>query len=76
MRNPPDLPPLSDENSLSEMLPLDDEFLRRVDRVMRERKQADPFRLEAVWRATQEEARLRHLQLPKEDRTPIRSNPR
>lgn len=76
MRNPPDLPPLSDENSLSDVLPLDDEFLQQVDRVMRERKQADPFRLEAVWRATQEEARLRHLQLPKEDRTPVRSDRR
>jgi hypothetical protein len=76
MRSPPDLSPPSDENSPGNTLPLDEDFLQRVDRVMRERKQTDPFRLEAVWRATQEEARLRHLQLPKEDRTPIRSDPR
>ena len=76
MRNPLDLPPPSDENGLSDVLPLDEDFLQRVDRVMRERKQADPFRLEAVWRATQEEARLRHLQLPKEDRNSARSDPR
>jgi hypothetical protein len=58
----------------SEMFALDEAFLQRVDRVMLQRKQIDPFRREAVWRATEEEARLRQLQLPDED--PVRSNSR
>lgn len=56
------------------VLVLDEEFFQRVDRVMLERKQTDPFRRDAVWRATAEEARLRQLQSPHED--PIRSKPR
>ncbi|MFS2162575.1 hypothetical protein [Variovorax sp. Varisp62] len=54
----------------------DEAFLQRVDRVMLQRKQTDPFRWEAVWRATEEEARLRHLQLPDEGQDPVRGNPR
>ncbi|WP_143012540.1 hypothetical protein [Variovorax sp. EL159] len=61
-------------NSQSEMLALDEAFLQQVDRVMLQRKQTDPFQREAVWRATEEEARLRQLQLPDED--PVRGNPR
>jgi len=52
----------------------DEEFLRRVDRVMLHRKQADPFQQEAAWRATEEQARLRQFQVPDED--PLRRNPR
>lgn len=47
--------------SPNEMPALDEEFLRLVDRVLLQRKQADPFRLEEAWRATEDEARLRHL---------------
>ena len=74
MRRLPDEAAVLGTNSQDEMLTLDEEFLQRVDRVMLQRKQADPFRLEAVWRATEEEARLRQLQLPDED--PVRSNQR
>lgn len=61
-------------SSPNEVLVLDEAFLQRVDRVMLQRKQSDPFQLEAVWRAIEEEARLRHLQLPDEE--PVRRNPR
>jgi len=59
-------------SSQKEMFPLDEEFLQRVDRVMLQRKQADPFQQEAVWRATEEEARLRQHQLP--DEKPVRAH--
>jgi len=57
--------------SQQEMFALDEAFLQRVDRVMLQRKQADPFQQEAVWRATGEEARLRQHQLP--DEKPVRA---
>ncbi|MNW21440.1 hypothetical protein D3C71_2223680 [compost metagenome] len=60
--------------SQKEMFALDEAFLQRVDRVMLQRKQTDPFQQEAAWRATEEEARHRHLQLPDEE--PVRRNPR
>ena len=46
---------------------LDEAFLELVDRVMLQRKQTDPFRREAAWRAAEEEARLRQLQMPDDD---------
>lgn len=57
--------------SQKEIFPLDEAFLQRVDRVMLQRKQTDPFQQEAAWRATEEEARLRQLQLPDEE--PVRA---
>jgi hypothetical protein len=39
----------------------DEEFLKRVDRAMFARKQADPYRLDDVERAVQEESRLASL---------------
>jgi hypothetical protein len=74
MRRTPDESPAQRVASRNEVFVLDEEFLQRVDRVMLQRKQTDPFRLEEAWRATEEEARLRQLQLPDED--PVRSNPR
>ncbi|MNK92660.1 hypothetical protein D3C87_1127900 [compost metagenome] len=50
-----------------EVLALDEEFFQRVDRVMLERKQADPFRRDAVWRATEEEVRVKRPQLQRKD---------
>jgi hypothetical protein len=58
----------------NEMLVLDEAFLQRVDRAMLQRKQADPFQREAVWRATEEEVRMKRLQPQREDLT--RSKPR
>jgi len=57
-----------------ETFAIDEEFLRQVDRVMLQRKQADPFRRGEAWRATEEEVRLRHLQL--RDERPDRSQAR
>ncbi|QOF80325.1 hypothetical protein [Variovorax sp. 38R] len=74
MRRLPDEATAPVTTSHIEVLALDEEFFQRVDRVMLERKQTDPFRRDAVWRATAEEARLRQLQSPHED--PIRSKPR
>jgi len=54
-----------------EMFSPDEAFLQRVDRVMLQRKQTDPFQQEAAWRATEEEARLRQHQLP--DEKPVRA---
>lgn len=66
MRSTPDAIPAQGAADQKEMFPLDEAFLQRVDRVMLQRKQADPFQQEAVWRATEEEARLRQHQLPDE----------
>jgi hypothetical protein len=74
MRRPPNESSAPNVACQNQMLAIDEEFLRRVDRVMLERKQADPFRREAAWRATEEEIRLRHLQLRDED--PDRSKSR
>lgn len=74
MRRLPDKAAAPGMNSQSEMFALDEAFLQRVDRVMLQRKQTDPFQQEAVWRAAEEEARLRQLQLP--DENPVRSNRR
>lgn len=74
MRRQPDESPALDVIRQKEKLAIDEEFLRRVDRVMLQHKQADPFRREEAWRATQEEIRLRHLQLRDED--PDRSKSR
>lgn len=74
MRRPPDKGLAPDLIRQTEMLAITEEFLRRVDRVMLQRKQADPFRQEEVWRATEEEIRLRHLQLC--DEQPDRSKSR
>lgn len=67
MRRQSDEAPAPEVLRQSEMPVIDEEFLRRVDRVMLQRKQADPFRREEAWRATEEEIRLRHLQLRDED---------
>lgn len=40
---------------------LDEAFLQRVDRVLLMRKQCDPYRLEEVQRATQQEIQLANL---------------
>ncbi|WP_157632233.1 hypothetical protein [Variovorax sp. CF313] len=60
-------------SSSNEVVSLDEEFLRRVDRLMLRRKQTDPFQREAVRRATEEQARLRQFQVPEE--VPLRSSP-
>ncbi|MNL00137.1 hypothetical protein D3C87_1205580 [compost metagenome] len=57
----------------SEVLALDETFLQRVDRVMLQRKQTDPFQREAAWRATEEEVRVKRLQQQRE--APVRSEP-
>jgi len=67
MRRTPAEIPAQEIANQNDMFSLDEAFLRRVDRVMLQRKQTDPFRREAVWRAAEEEARLRRLQLPKEE---------
>lgn len=74
MRSTPDGIPAQGAAGQKEMFPLDEAFLQRVDRVMLQRKQTDPFQQEAAWRATEEEAQLRQFQLPDED--PVRSDPR
>lgn len=74
MRNTPAAIPPPGVASQKEVFPLDEEFFQRVDRVMLQRKQTDPFQQEAAWRAIEEEARLRQLQLP--DEAPVRTTPR
>ncbi|BEP66904.1 MULTISPECIES: hypothetical protein [unclassified Variovorax] len=74
MRSTPDAIPAPGVTSQKEMFALDEAFLQRVDRVMLQRKQTDPFQQEATWRATEEEARVRQLQLPEE--APVRITPR
>ncbi|BEP58312.1 hypothetical protein GmRootV118_55560 [Variovorax sp. V118] len=71
MRRTSDAISATNEVGQKEMFPLDEAFLQRVDRVMLQRKQTDPFQQEAAWRATEEEARLRQLQLPDEE--PVRA---
>lgn len=71
MRSALDAFPAPGVASQQEMFPLDEAFLQRVDRVMLQRKQTDPFQQEAAWRATEEEARLRQLQFPDEE--PVRA---
>ncbi|QFZ81867.1 hypothetical protein ABL840_04790 [Variovorax sp. NFACC27] len=58
----------------NEIFVLDEAFLQRVDRVMLQRKQTDPFQREAAWRATEEEVRVKRLRLQHED--PVRSERR
>ncbi|QOF79682.1 hypothetical protein [Variovorax sp. 38R] len=70
MRSTPDAIPAQGAAGQKEMFPLDEAFLQRVDCVMLQRKQTDPFQQEAAWRATEEEARLRQLQFPDEE--PVR----
>jgi len=74
MRGPLDANSPPGVSRKEETFAIDEEFLRQVDRVMLQRKQADPFRREEAWRATEEEVRLRHLQ-SREER-PDRSNAR
>ncbi|MDR6522165.1 hypothetical protein EJP69_14360 [Variovorax gossypii] len=51
----------SGAQSKLEMVAFDEEFLKRVDRAMLERKQADPYCLQEVGRAAEEESRLAGL---------------
>ena len=74
MRRDPQQVPAPRPTRQNEVFTLDEAFLQRVDRVMLQRKQTDPFQQEAAWRAAEEEARLRQLQLPDEE--PVRSKPR
>lgn len=74
MRAAPEPVPAPRPTRQNEVFTLDEAFLQRVDRVMLQRKQTDPFQQEAAWRAAEEEARLRQLQLPDEE--PVRSKPR
>lgn len=73
MRKLPDEAAVSGTPHQSEVLALDEAFLQRVDRVMLQRKQTDPFQREAAWRATEEEVRVKRLQLQRE--APVRSEP-
>jgi len=73
MRRGPEQFPASRPTRQNEVFTLDEAFLQRVDRTMLRRKQTDPFQQDAAWRATEEEARLRQLQLPDEE--PVRSKP-
>lgn len=74
MRRPCDESSAPDAIRQDETFAIDEEFLRQVDRAMLHCKQADPFRREEAWRATEEEVRLRHLQ--SRDERPDRTKPR
>ncbi|PLC01534.1 hypothetical protein CY658_31930 [Variovorax sp. RO1] len=71
MRSTPTAIPAPGVASQKEVFPLNEEFFQRVDRVMLQRKQTDPFQQDVAWRATEEEARLRQLQLL--DDAPVRT---
>jgi hypothetical protein len=70
MRRLPDEAATSEATCQKEWLALNETFLQRVDRVMLQRKQTDPFQREAAWRAAEEEVRVNRLRLHRED--PVR----